>query len=446
MDLLRRVLQQLDVDRAVAYALSLRVWQLVGGTVSVLLISAYFSREQQGYYYTLSSLMLLQSFFDLGLSGIIVNIASHEWAKLRLDESGQIDGDSSARSRLISLGRLLARWYGIACVLFVIGVGIGGAVFLSLQPDVGIAWQRPWWALVVLTGLLLWTMPFAAMLEACGQVTEVNRFRLVQAIATNVVIWIALLAGAELWVVVAGIATRVVVALLFLRRRVDTFFRPFFAQPIGPRIVWRDEVWPLQWRIGLSSVAGYFASSLFTPVLFHFHGPTLAGQMGMTWTLLSVAHAGSLAWMQTRVPRFGSLAAARQWSDLDRLFQRVTVITVTVMMLGGLALFGLVCGMHAVDFRLADRLLPPFPILILVLALTAHVTMHGLSVYVHAHKQDPLAAVQICGNTAIGLAVWWFGSRYGATGAAAGYLAVATILMLPATSVIWNRCRREWHG
>ena len=64
---IRRVLERLEVDRAVAYALSLRAWQLVGGTVSVLLMSVYFSQETQGYYYTLNSLMTLQCFFDLGL-------------------------------------------------------------------------------------------------------------------------------------------------------------------------------------------------------------------------------------------------------------------------------------------------------------------------------------------------------------------------------------------
>jgi O-antigen/teichoic acid export membrane protein len=443
---IRRVLERLEVDRAVAYALSLRVWQLVGGTVSVLLMSVYFSQETQGYYYTLNSLMTLQCFFDLGLGVVIINIASHEWMHLRLDDTGCVEGDAAALSRLVSLGRLLFRWYAIASVLFMVGVGIGGAYFLAQRPQVQIEWQQPWWLLVILTGLLLWTMPFTALLEGCSQVVAVNRFRLLQAVAANLAIWAAMVLDTGLWVAVAGTAMRLIIAIGFLVRRADTFFHSFSKSPSGPRIEWRDEIWPMQWRLGLSSVAGYFAYSLLTPVLFHFHGPTLAGQMGMTWTLLMVVHSSALAWLQTRVSRFGILAAARNWDELDRLFRRVTLIALAVMTLGGLGLCGLVYGMGEFAFRLADRLLPPLPTLIFVLALVAQFVVHAQAIYVHAHKQDPLAAVQICGNAGIGLAVWWLGRGHGAVGAATGYLAVVIVFILPTATIIWARRRREWHA
>jgi hypothetical protein len=74
----RRFLNRLEVNRAVFYALALRGWQFVGGAVSVLLISLYFTKELQGYYYTFSSLVALQSFFELGLGAVLVAIASHE--------------------------------------------------------------------------------------------------------------------------------------------------------------------------------------------------------------------------------------------------------------------------------------------------------------------------------------------------------------------------------
>lgn len=444
--LLRRALRRLEVNRAVAYALALRGWQLIGGTVSVLLISTFFTREVQGYYYTFNSLLALQSFFDLGLSVVIINVCSHEWSRLRLDHAGCIAGDADALSRLVSIGRLLFRWYGIASVLFTIGVGIGGAVFLAWKPDAPIAWQSPWAALVILTGLLLWTMPFTALLEGCSQTVEVNRFRLVQAVATNIAIWGALAADAGLWVAVAGAAGRLVVAIAFLARRSSTFFEPFYRKPTGPEVVWSDEVWPMQWRLGLASIAGYFAFSLFTPVLFHFHGPVLAGQMGMTWTLLMVLQSAALAWLQTRVPKFGSLAADRNWTELDRLFRRMALISLSVITLGGVALCGLMYGLAAFELKLASRLLPLLPTTIFVVALIGHFIVHAQSIYVHAHKQDPLAFAQISGNAAIGLAVWWLGREYGAIGAATGYLGVVVVLLLPVATIVWSRFRRDAHA
>lgn len=34
------------------------------------------------------------------------------------------------------------------------------------------------------------------------------------------------------------------------------------------RVSWKTEIWPLQWRIALSWLSGYFIFQLFTPILF----------------------------------------------------------------------------------------------------------------------------------------------------------------------------------
>ncbi len=306
---MHRLLRALALDQSLAFALALRVWQLAGGMVSVILISQFFTPELQGYYYTFSSLLALQAIFDLGLGVVVINTSSHEWARLAVDEDGNIVGDPDALSRLVGLGRLLFRWYGIASVLFAVGVGIGGIAFMSSQPYSGISWQGPWIAIVVLTSLSLWTMPFIALLEGCGHVMQVNRLRLLEAVAVNLAIWAVLLGNGSLWVAVAGAGARSIVGLVFLARRGRTFFAPFFHRPHGPVINWRTDVWPMQWRLGMSSVAGYFGFSLFTPVLFHAHGAKVAGQMGMTWALLTAMQMGSLAWLRTRAPKFGSLVA-----------------------------------------------------------------------------------------------------------------------------------------
>lgn len=441
--LIRRTLSILAVDRSVGYALALRVWQLSGGMVSVLLISQLFTKELQGYYYTFSSILALQVLFDLGLGVVIINTCSHEWSRLRLDESGCITGDDAALSRLVGLGRLLFRWYGIASLLFAACVGIGGTMFLSTRPAGEIAWQAPWIALVILTGLSLWTLPFTALLEGCGQVMEVNRLRLFEAITINLAIWIALLVDGSLWVAVVGATARLAVGILFLGRRVRTFFAPFFQSRSGPVLDWRREVWPMQWRLGLSSVAGYFAFSLFTPVLFHSYGPTLAGQMGMTWALLGAAQMGSLAWLRTRVPRLGSLVAEGKVQEFDQLFWRLTKISFVVIVLGGLALCGLIQILASREFPLSERLLPILPTVIFVVALVANHVTACQSVYVHAHRQDPVAIAHIVGNTLIGITVAIFGSQYGAVGVASAYLGTELFCIVPLSTLIWLRFRKK---
>ena len=126
-----RLARKFAVDRAVLFALLLRIWTILSGPVTVLLIATKFSPEVQGFYYTFATILALQVFVELGLGVVITQFASHEWAKLRLDEAGNIVGDDHSLSRLVSIARLALKWYGLASIIVAIGLGIGGHLFFS---------------------------------------------------------------------------------------------------------------------------------------------------------------------------------------------------------------------------------------------------------------------------------------------------------------------------
>ena len=110
---IRRFLNRLEVDQATFYSLCFRVWQLFAGPISLFMIGTFFTPNLQGYYYTFASLLALQSFFELGLHVVILNVSSHEWLQLKLDPDGSLGGQTESRSRLVSLGRWLFVWYAV---------------------------------------------------------------------------------------------------------------------------------------------------------------------------------------------------------------------------------------------------------------------------------------------------------------------------------------------
>ena len=441
----RRFLNRLEVDQATFYAVALRGWQLVAGLVSVLLISRCFSPELQGYYYTFYAVLALQTFFELGLQIVVLNAASHEWAGLSRDAQGRIVGQSAAYSRLVSLGRWIAWWYGAVSGLFVVAVGCGGCWFFSRAPSPDIAWLSPWLTLVLLSGMLLWTLPFSALLEGCNQVTTVNRFRLIQAVCANLVVWTAIAWGAGLWTAPATMAARLLCDLYLLGVHSRRFFGAFWRTPTGPTIDWRKEIWPMQWRLAVSGVVSYFEFFLYTPIMFHYRGDVVAGQMGMTWSLLMAMQAGALAWVQARAPLFGRLVARRDFRELDRVYFRLTTISVAVLALGAVIAESCVWGLHASGHPLAARLLPPLPTGAFLLAIVLYQLPHCQSIYLRAHKREPLLVANVIACLSIGLLVWLLGSHYGPTGAAGGYLAVVALFILPYKTYLWWRCRRDWH-
>ncbi|MDA1013292.1 MAG: hypothetical protein O3A00_02440 [Planctomycetota bacterium] len=439
---LRRLINRIEIDRATFFSLLLRVWQLLAGAVTVYFIAEHFSPELQGFYYTFASLMALQTFFELGLNIVIVNVASHEWAKLSLDESGAIRGDDRARSRLISLGRLIAGWYAIAAMLFAIGVGIGGYVFLA-QQAAGIEWIGPWCAITVLSGGLLWLLPFNALLEGCGQNAIVNRFRLLQAVTASLGVWICISAGLELWAPVAAVAARVMWDVVLVAVRFRRFFRPFLAPTsTTARIEWTREIWPLQWRLAVQGCVGYFSYSLMTPVLFHYHGPAVAGQMGMTWAIVTAIQAAGLAWVQTRVPRFGVLIARRDFAELDRVFRRLTLVSLQILLVVSAGVW--LAAVHSKDWfpEIAARFLSPSATAVLLAGVLLYHVPHCMSMYMRAHKRDPMLFTNVLSSMAIGACVFYGGREFAGLGAAIGYAVAVGMVVLPCMVFVWVGFRK----
>jgi hypothetical protein len=430
----------LDVDRAIVAAISARLFQLVAAPVTLFVIVRSFSSELQGFHYTFASLIALQSFAELGFSIVIINTASHEWAHLGLDSAGRINGDPAARSRLVSLGRLTSRWYGVASFLFVVIVSVVGLWFFGGRAAPGINWKAPWLALVVLAGCQLWMLAFTSILEGCNQIATVYRFRLAQAVLSNLAFWLAAILGAGLWAGVALAAARLCVDGTLIAVRYRRFFEAFRRAGDGPVFQWSTEIWPMQWRLALSGITNYFAFSLFSPVLFRYHGAVAAGRMGITLQAIGGIQSIAIVWLTTRVPSFGGFIARGDRAGLDRLWLQTSSASVAILGLGVLALWGLVDALNVFDPPIAARLLGLGPLTLLLAAAMLMQLSQAETAYMRAHRCEPIVVMSVTTNMMMGAAVWTLGRFYGAAGAAAGYLGVMAVMVVW-ESVIWWRFR-----
>jgi len=441
-----KVSQSLEIDRAVFFAIAGKMWSLCAGLVTTLLIAVFFSPELQGYYYTFNSVLAFQALAELGLGSVLTYYASHEWAKLALDRHGQVTGDADALSRLTSLGRFALVWYMAAGILVTLVLATGGLFFLGMAGDQVFSWKAPWIVLCVVSGLNLCVVPIWALLEGCNQVSHVYVYRVIQYVASSVAAWVAIYLGAGLWVASIIGVVGLLAMTVTVSRRYGAFVRTLLlTQPKGPRLNWREDIWPMQWRIGLSWVGGYFIFSLFTPVLFHYYGPVIAGQMGMTWAFVGALVAMTTGWVLPNAPRFGILIAQQRYAELDRKFWRMVVIVLGVTSAGAAGIWALVFYLNQVHHPFALRLLPPAPTAYLLLATIIFSVSLPMSTYLRAHKKEPLMALSVTHGLLTGIAVLVLGRYCGADGVAIGYL-VVTACVTPFVALIWYRRRAEWHA
>jgi hypothetical protein len=68
-----------------------------------------------------------------------------------------------------------------------------------------------------------------------------------------------------------------------------------------------------------------------------------------------------------------------------------------------------------------------------------------MSVYLRAHKREPLMVLSVISGTLTAVAVVVLGKDYSADGVALGYLAVMATVT-PFVALVWHRRRTEWHA
>lgn len=461
---IRFLLARAEVDRSVVFAVIWRVIQAFVGLGSLIIIPRFFTRELQGYYYTFTSLAALTSLMELGLHSVIINLSSHEWSRLQLKDDGEITGDPEALSRLSSLGRQVFVWYAVAAALAWIVLSLVGWVMLSrgggaaspgsevtsaaaiqtIAQASEVDWKAPWLVLCLLTGLVTWALPFVSMLEGCNQVAAVFKVRMLQSPLVAAATWTGILMGWGLWAVPLGVGAVLGCDLWILLVRYRRFWRPFFIEPQSGKMHWMREIWPMQWRLAVSALGGYFMFWLYNPVIFLYHGPAEAGRMGMTLQILAVVQSVGQAWTQTRAPQFGILVARHEYSALDVRFFRTALVSTGVVLAGGLGFALCVELMHRTGFYLSDRILPTSSTLILVAQGVVLQICMCQTFYFRAHKREPIMVMGLVAGGTQGLLVWWWGSQYGSTGAAWAALVTMGLICLPWETLIWIHARKHW--
>ena len=445
---IRKLLIRLEVDKAVFFGILTRIWQTCAGPVTAILIANRFSLELQGFYYTFWSLLALQVFVQLGLATVIVPFASHEWSKLEINKNGQVVGDKDALSRLVSIANIASKWYVAGSIIVTFGLGFGGYYFFSINPDLvkDVEWTMPWLSLSLLTGITICIVPVWSLLEGCNQVTNVYMYRFIEGIVRSIPIWIAILSGAKLWAPAISTMACLIWTVLFLRKRYWGFIKSlFFSRPTGPQIQWRTEMLPMQWRVAVSWISGYFMFSLFVPVLFQYHGPIVAGQMGMTWAIVSSLLSVFSVWVAPKFPYFGILIAEKKYEKLDRLFWRLVNIVGVGSIISAFLIWYAVFILHKMQFDWINRILPPLPTGLFLVATIIMSISVPFSNYLRAHKKEPIMIISVVSAILITTSNLTLGKYFSATGMAVGYLAV-NLFVVPFIFLVWFRCRKKWHS
>ena len=393
----------IGISREILIIVGQRFWQAVSGFGTLVFIMYFLSLDQQGWYYSLLSMSALYTLFELGLSVVLVNVSAKYFIGLAWTNDGGIEGaDQEAFSAFVPQAFMI---YAILSVAFLVVVMPAGFFFFhsrnlavhdSNNGDM-IAWVLPWVALVLANALNMILFPFLSIVEGAHGLVEAYTVRLVQAVLGSFLSWFLIVEGYALWAAFGAplMSSLVGIAWLVIWRR-GTFrlalpqdSRHFYNRYFS----WRSNVWPLQWKAGVSWLASYLLTGIYTPFVFYFQGTEAAGRLGLSLTVAHMVGIVIQSWMARRAPAMVRAAHDRNWVELDRLFKRGFLSVVVLFCLA----IGFLCVAHNVlsHTAYANRILPFGSFLELLLIVFIGHVIGAMALQLRSFLVEPLAFVHL---------------------------------------------------
>lgn len=453
MSLVIELLKKIGMDKAIAYSSGARIVQAFTGVIGIFFIASYLNGVEQGFYYTFGSILAIQTFFELGLTGIITQYVAHEAVYLKINDDFTFSGDEKYKSRLASLVHFSVKWYFIISVAFLLVIILVGYIFFTKYDESGgsVSWKIPWLILSVSTAIKLFQSPFTSIVMGLGKVKEMNEIGLYQQLFIPVSMWICLICNFKLYVV--GISSFLGAAIwfgYFMRTDLYKLLLNLWRQQISERVSYMKEIFPYQWKIALSWISGYFIFQLFNPVLFATEGAVVAGQMGMTLSVLTAIQAFSMSWLNTKIPLFSGLIELKDYRQLDSRFNLMLKQMSLICLLLLATMFAGVWFLRyfEIGFRgqlLGERFLDYWPMLLMMIPLFANIFVSAWATYLRCHKQEPFLILSIFMGTSCAISTLLFGKLFGLYGVTIGYCFLTVVISLPWGYLIFVNKKSIWH-
>lgn len=444
--MIRRLIGNLGIDQAIFYGILGKITQASSGLITIVFIAFFFTKNEQGYYFTFGSIVAINVFFELGLGSIITQYVAHETINLKW-KNKCLSGPIEELSRLSSLLRLAVKWFTcVSVLLFVVLLLAGYYFFSSFDSKDNVNWEFPWIVLAFSTSCYMVISPLLAYVEGLGKIKEIAKIRFFQQLSYTVILLLSFTMGLKLYS--GGIALMfsiILVSILFYKMFKDTLIS-VWEQNGKWTVNYLDEIFPYQWKIAVSWISGYFIFQLFNPVIFANEGAIAAGRMGMTLAVINGITSIAMTWINTKIPLFSKFISSEDYISLDLLFYKTLKQMILISFSALSFTFIAIVLMRNYNIEIANRFIDDFSLFLLLLATGIFIIINALAVYLRCHKKEPYLGLSLMMGILSTISTFTLGKIYGVFGISLGYFIITGVLSFAISVYIFLKKKKEWHS
>lgn len=374
----------LGIDKDISWILISRIATIIKGPITVAFIIIFLDVNQQGLWYSFISLAAISILAELGFTLIITQFVSHEYAHLRLYK-GFIAGRSKNSERLFSLIRYAFKFYIVVTPIAFILMTIWGYYILS--PESG-DYLYAWYCFAFISVIQLFVSLMQSIYQGLDKVAIIYRHKTIGTISLALVTLPLLFMGFEIWSLVLSSLFSLIIMLVLLLLDGNKFWMQLLRFKIKKHYDWFQEIVALQGKYAVSWFSGYLAFHLLVPFTYKYHGAEIAGQLGLTISLLNNIKTLSSAWLESKIPKFNIMVSRGLKHEVSSLFNK-SAIQGYIFFIFGVTILLLLIYISNYYQLYNDRVLSLYLVFLLVLSNSAGIIVLFMAKFLRAHKAEP---------------------------------------------------------
>jgi hypothetical protein len=414
------------------------------GLVALYIVSSLFSPLEQGYFYLFSSLIALQLFFDLGMNVVLVNLSSHEWAVIERTKGCNSDDGRAARSRLASLIVFARNWYFFGAIAMVGCFYFVGIQILERGSLPRSDWHIQWIAHLLFSSISFAISPVFSVLEGCNKISSVNFFRAIQLAGSYFLFFLAARENVGLAAVSVFSGSMVLFSVIYIVVFQYKFLQDLLADKFTHRISWRSEIFGFHSKIFVQGIFSYFGYYALTPVVFHYHGATAAGQLGLSLQVGMIILLLSSSLFSAKVPGYGYLYANGRAAEAVKEWRKDSSLAISLAVAFVISLLTIQEIRSPVFIaNLLDRGLPALPAAFIYLGACALVGVQAVAAVTRANKTEILTVIGVVSPLLILLISSTLANVLLLQAAPFAYFVVNALFALPASVFLFKVFQRK---
>lgn len=365
-------------------SLSYRLFNIVSGIITTLLIAFKFSSSDQGFFYAILAIIGSNILVELGFNGILIHYVSHLNNSLKIVK-GNIHGNIN---KIQDLGTFVFKWSSSASVILFIVYFVLGYIFLLSRygDDISLFF---WIIICFLNSLIFFFNPFYIFLEGLSAFKTSFTIKLLQSFFSNFFYWILILLDFGLDSIVIYYFVFSIINILVVVYFKNFIIKIFFSLKNNFTFNWKKDFSRFQIMTAGSTIGGYLSFTFIIPLILSLSGPVEAGKFGITFSIMGAYLLMSNGVTSPLVSKFGMLISNGKYNYIQKLIKKLTY---SLIILGILFIAIVLIFFYFLKLFLPDIMLKFISVNEVFLLCLAYIVISlstPFSSFVRAHKYEP---------------------------------------------------------